>query len=271
MMVHRRRPVARTESDLRERVSKMLMPRLRHNNRQGQLNLFGDAPVMDCGAHIATPMSSIAEFLDFVYRSLPTGDLYLFGGILRDLALYGAENFTSDIDLVVESDWIDVTRYLESRGATRNRFGGLRLLVDGRPIDIWNAQDTWAIREGFVAYRGIGSLTKTTILNWDAILLNWRTQQIVCDRNYFRQLGNGVLDVVLADNPNPLGAVVRAFRHMCLHEARVLTVSAARFLREAVNRYSQDAIVESEINSYGKSVIDPAVLTFVKGLDPIVA
>lgn len=266
-MVRRKCAVARTESHLRERVVSMLRPGSRLNGRRNQLNLFGDRSIENCGTRIVTPMSSIANFLDFLHASLPTGDLYLFGGILRDLALYGVDNFSSDIDLVVESDWTDVTRYLESRGATRNRFGGLRLHVDDRPIDIWNAQETWAIREGLVTYRGIGSLTKTTILNWDAILLNWRTHQVICDRNYFRQLNNGVLDIVLTENPNPLGAVVRAFRHMCLHEAKVLTVTAARFLHRSANKYSRETIIESEISSYGESVIDPSVLIFVKNLD----
>ena len=269
-MVQRKLQVAETEEHLRERVVRMLKNPLRRNQRpsSSQLCLFGDSLHHDREGDVITPMASVSEFLDFVCRSRTTGDLYLFGGVLRDVALYGKSGFTSDIDLVVDSDWMQLAKYyLTSHGARRNRFGGFRLQVNGQSIDIWSAQRTWAIRQGLVQYRGIGSLTRTTILNWDAILLNWRTQQVICDKNYFRQIRNGVLDIVLEQNPNPLGAVVRAFRHLCLHDARILTISAARFLSSASRRYTQDAIVSSEIASYRNSVIDPAILVFFMGLD----
>ena len=267
-MVHRRLKVAQSEEHLRERVVRMLKGPSQRHEPSSQLCLFEDSRAKDRRPGVSTPMTSIWEFLGFACDVLPTGNLYLFGGILRDLALYGREGFSSDIDLVVDGDWTHLVKYLTSRGgATQNRFGGLRLEVDGRPVDIWNARETWAIRKGLVHYRGIESLTETTILNWDAVLLNWSTRQIICDRDYFRQLRHGVLDVVLVDNPNPLGAAVRAFRHLCLEDAKELTIDAARYLSQAARQYSVEVVVGSEIRSYCNSVIDPAVLRFFRQLE----
>ncbi|MCI0561018.1 MAG: nucleotidyltransferase domain-containing protein [Nitrososphaera sp.] len=205
------------------------------------------------------PSKSVAEFLNFISDALPHGDLYLFGGVLRDMALLGRRGFNSDIDLVVEGDWYNCVAYLESLGARRNKFGGYRLEVAGWPIDIWNAEETWAIRRGLVAYKGIASLTETTVLNWDAILMNWRTRAFVYRENYLEAIKLRVLDIVLEENPNPLGMAVRVLRHLCLKDARKISVPAARYLANCAKRYSFDEIRSSEVRSFGGSVINPAV------------
>lgn len=242
-------------------------PQRRHAETS-QLNLFESPSVLDDDELITTPTSSITEFLGYMSDALLTGDLYLFGGVLRDLALCGQEDFNSDIDIVVDDDdWTPLVKYLRSRGVVQNRFGGFRLSVDGWPIDIWTARETWAIREGLVEYRGIESLTRTTILNWDAILMNWRTKQIICNSDYFQQIRNRVMDIVLVENPNPLGAAVRAFRHLCLKDAKKLTIRAAKYLADAAQEYPDEVIIKSEVDSYQNPVIDPTVLIFFRNMD----
>ncbi len=154
----------------------------------------------------------IAEFLDFITAALPDGDVYLFGGVLRDLALLGNKGFDSDIDLVVEGNWHDCARYLESYGAAKNKFGGFRLSVDGWPIDIWNARETWAIKQGLVEYRSIFSLTETTVLNWDAILMNWRTRLFIHRPNYLERLPPGAAATRVAVYPGGCGERVAGAR-----------------------------------------------------------
>jgi len=207
------------------------------------------------------------EFLGYLCDVLPAGELYLFGGVLRDLAMFGRKGFSSDFDLVVEGDWSHLKKYLENLGAIRNRFGGYRLYVEKWPVDIWAARETWAIREGLVQYRGIESLTRTTILNWDAILLNWRTREVICRPDYFPEIQQHLMDVVLTKNPNPLGAAVRAFRHLCSMNTEKLTVPAAEYLGGAAKRHSTESIVRTEIASYRNRVIDPMILRFFEQLD----
>ncbi|MFC4310802.1 nucleotidyltransferase domain-containing protein [Steroidobacter flavus] len=239
---------------MRSRVERLLrfgdVPQ--REDQQGSLDI--DTRV-DPEVAIPHPNKSIVEFLDFVSDVVPDGDVYLFGGVLRDVALFGYRGFASDLDLVVEGDWDHCVKYLASLGAHQNKFGGFRLDVAGWPVDIWNATDTWAIRQGLVRYHGIASLTETTVLNWDAILMNWRTGAFVCREGYLEDLRERTLDVVLVANPNPLGMIVRVFRHLCSKEARRVTSAAAKFLTESTTRYSYTDIVNAERRSYGNSMI----------------
>jgi hypothetical protein len=210
------------------------------------------------------PRKSLQSFLNFLSDALPDGDVYLFGGVLRDIALFGRRGFSSDIDLVVEGNWDGCLTYLNKLGASINKFGGYRLSIAGWPIDIWKAEETWAIKQRLVAYRGIASLTETTVLNWDAILMNWRTRQVVCKPNYIEDIQQRVLGIVLEKNPDPLGMVVRVLRHLCLKDARGITSAAASFLANAVQLHSLDSIKNRELKSYGASVIEPAIYTLFK-------
>lgn len=244
--------------NLRERVNRLLRATAKRLPTQSQLSL--DLPVtFSAEQSISYPSKSITEFLDFMTAAVPRGDVYLFGGVLRDLALLGQRGFNSDIDLVVEGDWDNCVDYLESLGARKNKFGGYRLNVADWPVDIWNAKETWAIRQGFVQYKGIASLTETTVLNWDAILMNWRTQIFVHRKSYLEDIKTRVLDIVLAQNPNPLGMAVRVFRHLCTKDARKITRKTAKYLADCAKTFGFFEITESEIRSYGNSVIEPAV------------
>ncbi len=202
------------------------------------------------------PSRSISSFLNFLTDALPDGDVYFFGGVLRDLALLGRRGFNSDIDLVVEGSWEPCLNYLESLGAQRNKFGGYRLQIAGWQIDIWKADETWAVRQGLVLYRGIGSLTETTVLNWDAILMSWRTRQFICRPSYLEDIQSRLLSIVLHQNPDPLGMVVRVFRHLCTKDARSITASTADYLASAVSTWNYEAVRAREIQSYGSAVIE---------------
>jgi len=257
MRMHKPQPVGSFEN-LRSRVETFFKSPVttRRDERALSLDLL---PPDNQRASIQYPSTSIGEFINFMSDAMPQGDIYLFGGILRDLALYGRRGFSSDIDLVVEGDWSHCVNYLESLGAQQNKFGGYRFEIASWPVDIWNAQETWAIRKGLVSYRGIASLTETTILNWDAILMSWRTRRFIHRRHYLEHLRDRALDIVLEHNPNPLGMVTRVFRHLCTKDARRITPSAVRFLAEATAKYTFHEIMNEEIRSYANSEIQPPI------------
>jgi predicted nucleotidyltransferase len=251
--------------NLRTRVERLLLARGKVRCAPSSLPLGSSHSSIE--RSIAHPTRSIAEFLDFLSDAMPQGDLYLFGGIIRDLALFGKRGFDSDVDIVVEGEWEHCVKYLEAQGAHRNKFGGYRLSVAGWPVDVWNAEETWAIRQGIVAYKGIGSLTETTVLNWDAILMNWKSRSFVHKSRYLQDIRDRTLDVVLEENPNPLGMAVRVFRHLCLKDARRITRAGATYLAHAAERYSFQEIRSEEIRSYGTSLIPHPVYRLFECLD----
>lgn len=257
---------APSEAALRERVVKLLGRPSEASSARGQLKLdFITSPKKL--SPIQSPASSVRDFLDFVSAAMPDGDVYLFGGLLRDLALYGRKGFSSDVDVVVEGGWERLQPYLESLGARKNKFGGYRLSVETWPIDIWHAPETWAVKSKLIKYEGIASLTETTVLNWDAILMNWRTRGFIYRRNYFEELFNRDLDLVLLENPNPLGMAVRVLRHMCQKDAVRVSTKAAVYLANCAKAFEFDLLKSAEIGSYGNSLIEPKVHEYFRILN----
>lgn len=246
---------AQTLKALRSRVDRLFTSAsLAKNSRQEALDFGGSEDDL-----FVSPVESLSGFIDFIVDAMPHGEVYLFGGVLRDLALYGRRGFDSDVDMVVEGDWNSFIPYLKSIGAKRNKFGGYRLFAGDWPIDIWNAEDTWAIRNGWVSYDGISSLTKTTVLNWDAILMNWRTRAFVCGDMYLDSLRRREIDIVLEHNPNPLGMAVRVFRHLSAKDAKKIGKRAAEYLERCTEAFSFSELLSSELASYKNSFIEPGL------------
>ena len=55
-------------------------------------------------------------------------EVYVFGGLLRDLALYGGANFSSDVDIVVvPHEGAAIEAIAKKFQFKKNRFGGYRL------------------------------------------------------------------------------------------------------------------------------------------------
>ncbi len=257
-----------TESadNLRQRIDRLLSERPRSKADTKQHSIFSQIQGNSYDSDLI-PTNSIKDFLSFVSDTMPDGDIYLFGGILRDLLLFGKRGFNSDIDIVVEGDWSNLVPFLAHRNARKNKFGGYRLTICNWPIDIWNARDTWAIKQCIVPYSGISSLTDTTVLNWDAILMNWRTKQFIHKHDYFQEINTRALDIVLEDNPNPKGMAVRVFRHLCHKDARKVSTRAARYLASNAQRYSFQELHDAERNSYHHPIIEEKVHRFFKHID----
>ncbi len=260
MPTNKPNPVKSIEN-LRSRVDRLFRQPAKRSNVRSQLTLDLSL-ALSYESLINNPNRNVAEFLDFITDAVPDGDVYLFGGVIRDLALLGRNGFNSDIDVVVEGNWSNCVTYLEYLGAHKNKFGGYRLKVGEWPVDIWNARETWAIKQGLVQYKGIVSLTETTVLNWDAILMNWRTRSFIYPNGYLESLQSRMLDIVLEVNPDPLGMAMRVFRHLCLKEANTVTLKAIEYLVNCTKTYTFDDIRDREFHSYGNSLISPVVYKF---------
>lgn len=188
-------------------------------------------------------------------------DLYLFGGVLRDIALYGIDKTESDIDLVWTAPGERLRSVLEENGSdyVQNRFGGFRVETGRWFVDLWRAEDTWAFREGGQEYRGVESLLDTTITNWESVLCRLDGYRVIHRVNYFEELDRRYLDVVFERNPNPLGMYVRIMRTYASRETAMLSPRAARVLGGALERYSYEDMRRYEEEHYRHQYVDEAV------------
>lgn len=210
--------------------------------------------------------TDVYDFVDVITEKNKF-NVYAFGGLVRDIGLFGVRDFSSDVDLVVETErqfLVKALSLLPKETVTENKFGGFRIKKGSWDIDIWCAKDTWAIKNKLIAYEDITSLLKTTFLSWDSALFDVRNQNLICSNQYFDDLVSGKLDIVLQESPNELGSMVRLTRAIYSKGARELRSNALEILRVYFQKYSFDDILLYEKNSYIKKFLSVANLEKLK-------
>ena len=196
--------------------------------------------------------------------------VYLFGGVLRDIALYGGSKFESDIDLVYTGSQISADSVkIDDIPMEKNKFGGFRMKTSHWSIDIWSAENTWAFQHGFRKYECIESLLDTTITNWDSILYDIKKNKIFHKKYYFDDLNRRYLDVVLDDNPNRLGMYVRIIRTCICKDVYILSNRAFQLINEAITDYSFEEINSYERTHFQDSYVDRSTYDYFKNREHV--
>ncbi|MEM1590287.1 MAG: hypothetical protein QW175_07705 [Candidatus Bathyarchaeia archaeon] len=182
------------------------------------------------------------------------GDILVFGGLIRDIALYGTKYFNSDIDLVIDCTQTELDKkILENHPlAARNKFGGYRIHQESWTIDLWPIKETWAFKENLVEFRDISSLLLTTVTNWDSVAYSFKSRKIICSNHYLDDLKEGKIDIVLSTNPNKLGALIRLLRAIFDKKAVYLMPKAIFYLREELNSKTAAEILDAQSQSFNR-------------------
>ncbi len=186
------------------------------------------------------------------------GEVWLFGGALRDLALLGAPRDGADLDLVCEGDVRAVALPSGAVPLGDSRLGGRRARTRRWAVDFWAAGETWAVRAGLVEYAGVESLLRTTISNWESALWRLSDGRLLCADGWFEDLAKGRLDVVLRDSPNPLGMAVRLVRACAGGRVRELSPAAAAFIGDALAQWPFERLSAHERARHRETLIDRA-------------
>ncbi len=185
-----------------------------------------------------------------VFQLLTIGEVYLFGGAIRDIALDGMKNFYSDLDFVIDCPPSKLENLMlkleESHLIKRNKFLGYRLFCDKWHIDIWALKNTWAFQQDFIKYQNVSSLNLSTILNWDGISYQLSNQQLRYSEKYFEQLRKGCLDIMLINNPNPKGSFVRVLRTLCSKKVAYLGNNLVSYINHQLEQFDYTDLLNYE-------------------------
>ncbi len=192
------------------------------------------------------------------------GELFLFGGAIRDVALHGISSFSSDLDFVFDGGNTRLKLLLSDYDIEENKYGGFRINISGYDIDIWALEKTWAFQKQLVKYDSVESLLKTTITNWDSCLFSWNKKSLILSENYLNDLRAGFLDVVLKENPNELGMLVRVLRCFALKEANKFSNKLIDLVFYNLQEYSVSEILDYERMSYEKIYISRNIISYLK-------
>lgn len=178
---------------------------------------------------------------------------WIFGGMLRDIGLFGRDGFTSDIDIVFageREDLLHLLSHFHMEHFATNKLGGIRFRYRSLDFDIWCLSDTWAFKENIIPLDDVESLLHTTLMSWDAVLYDVHRGEILTPENYLHDLNNGYLELVLDATPNETGSVVKILRTIYNKRVKTLGPDLSKFLQKALLRYSYSALQHYELAHY---------------------
>ena len=197
------------------------------------------------------PMAERSVVTHFINEVSVCADVFIFGGALRDISLLGAPSFRSDVDTVVQvHDREAFADILVRQHAVQNKFGGYRVRFGRWNFDVWEISRTWAFSEGIVEASSPLSLLQTTFFNWDAILYDWRLGSLHHSQNYFSDLSQRYLELVLEDNPNTIGALVRTLRTLSSSDEILAGPRLSTFITDQLERASNEDLLSYEALSF---------------------
>lgn len=195
----------------------------------------------------STEQSEISQFVQMASQRC---DLFVVGGLLRDLLIHGQRKFSSDIDLVVHQiSPSDFEGWMNEFHGEPNRFGGYSINVGPAKFDLWLLENTWAHVAGHHHVQKPEDLHHTTFFDWDCILYSVGHNKIIADPGYFERVRSRILDIRLEQNPNPLGNAVRALRYACKYDARFSQRLVSHVARE-IRDHGWNSLVSYERKSF---------------------
>jgi hypothetical protein len=177
----------------------------------------------------------------------------VFGGVLRDLVLYGPAKRPRDVDIVVDCFPDDLATWLSEFPFQRTRFGGFRIQHRKWSFDIWSLKDTWAFKHGHMAAT-FENLPKTTFFNIEAIAAQLnsppRRKRRLYSFGFTKAISSRILDINFEPNPFPQLCIIRglltAARHRLLVSPRL-----AEYMTQNADRTEIAEIVRVQFKHYG--------------------
>ncbi|ELY4523065.1 TPA: hypothetical protein PL523_000956 [Cronobacter turicensis] len=184
---------------------------------------------------------------------------WIFGGMIRDIGLYGTKGFSSDIDVVVNSNRNELLcslRHVAIDDYCFNKYGGVRFRYQNIDFDIWCLKDTWAFRENLIPLESEESLFKTTLMSWDAVLYGLHNRTLISPENYLDELQQKRLELVLGYTPNETGALIRVLRTIYGKQVGIIGPRLGAYLQSQLSRYNDEALIHYEHTHYAIRVIN---------------
>lgn len=185
------------------------------------------------------------------------GTPYVIGGAVRDI-LTGKQ--PKDVDIMLESNILDLTSYVEHIPHIKNRFGGFKLLFHSIEIDLWLMQDHYPFKQHWYT-PSIENFIYTPIFNIDAIYYNMKNNTLFIEP-LMKSFQNQELDFQLQEPyisllPYMDMNVAKAFvlkQKYNLQFSPTLYLYIKEWLEHTPNSYQ--LVAEKQVRNYGKVIIE---------------
>jgi predicted nucleotidyltransferase len=179
--------------------------------------------------------------------------VWIFGGMIRDIGLYGSKGFSSDIDVVVEGSLQSLAGVFADFSIVaeeQNKFGGLRFRYRNFDFDVWSLSDTWAFKQQHIHCFDETSLLNTTLMTWDSVLYDVIEKKIISRDDYLEDLYRRRLELVLHETPNLPGSMIKILRTIYNKQVAVFGPNLREFLLRNLEYYDFEMLKTYEYDHY---------------------
>jgi len=185
---------------------------------------------------------------------------YFFGGTLRDVWI--GEREPRDLDVVVDPImWRRFEKETEPWHKGRNRFGGLKMEIEGVSVDAWDSSKTWSFFAEQVLPACVTKLPETTLLNAEAIVMEAAIHpsgpRMAFEQGFFKGVETRTLDLnPIPQIPNRALSAVR-IRHMAAKLEWELSPRAENLASEIEKGCGREELTAAELSHYGADTLWP--------------
>ena len=196
--------------------------------------------------------------IDFLIDDLSLNfDVYLFSGVIRDYFLNYPNKFR-DIDLVVKpisSLTLDEKMGLfKSFNIFKNSFGGYKVEINGQHIDLWELNETWALKNrlmGNKLFLDASELLGTPFFNFSAIIFDFKLNQFSYSNDFLLFLKKRELDLVLKINPLPQLCVINTIFYK-LKFNLAISKNLKQYCIEYFGKYNKNDFENIQLKHFGE-------------------
>ncbi|MGX7685571.1 hypothetical protein ACWA1C_00290 [Flectobacillus roseus] len=191
------------------------------------------------------------EILSLFQQFCREGEVFLFSGVIRNFFL--KTYLVRDLDIVINGD-VNVEKLLENYTYKKNSFGGYKVTIAGKNIDIWFLKNTWALNYQInLNYELEKFIPLTSFFNFSSIVYDFNKSEFYVSTHFCRFLRDKRIDLVFAPNANlPLCLINSIYYSKRLKMPIAKKLSG--HLTNIYNRLKKNNISfdESQIKHFGK-------------------
>lgn len=140
----------------------------------------------------------------FMEELAQKSEVLIFSGVIRDFFLKRYKDIR-DLDFVLGSFDEKTIDLIESKKFKKNSFGGYKVNIDSLDIDIWELENTWAIKNDKINPKLFKELTlpNSSFFNFSSIIYNFNNKKFITTQKFEKFLESEKLNIVLEQNPLP--------------------------------------------------------------------
>ncbi|SNS73558.1 hypothetical protein SAMN05421640_1042 [Ekhidna lutea] len=141
------------------------------------------------------------EMFDFLINLSSHTNVYIFSGIIRNYFLHNY--LVRDVDVIVDSDET-VRQLLGNHKYIINSFGGYKLKLGKKNLDLWRIDNTWGLKRVPKMF-DVDLQTfipSTAFFNFSSIIYSINDKQFIYTEDFLSFLHSKTLDYVFSPNLN---------------------------------------------------------------------